>query len=357
MIARIKSTLAVRASTYGYANARAKAMKATLIPKKDLESMADARNVQDVLGLLERTAYKEDIVSGALDYSGADLIELTLGKHLARINRKLYHISPKEAKKTLDGLFERYDNLNLKAILLGKHLQKEKDDIEPFLVESGRFSKAELSRLLDKNSVEEVVKALAGTGYGNLLDDYLEEYKKEGRVAGMMQALDRHYFEQLPKLIKGKYRDDKLILALLNAEVDMKNITNIFRAKKEGLEEKEIKKMLIAQGSLPEQKLDALIKAKDIEEAVRLLKDVYELKAPLEKFKQDNSIAHFEIALEKSIAGEGLKALSRSILSLGSVVGFLFLKEEETKNIRKIIRAKEFNLPTAQLKENLVFVA
>jgi V/A-type H+-transporting ATPase subunit C len=68
-------------------------------------------------------------------------------------------------------------------------------------------------------------------------------------------------------------------------------------------------------------------------------------------------LIHFEVALEKVIAGQGLKALSRSILSLGSIIGFLFLKEEEVSNIRKIVRAKEYDLPLNKVKEMLVQVS
>jgi V/A-type H+-transporting ATPase subunit C len=173
----------------------------------------------------------------------------------------------------------------------------------------------------------------------------------------MMQALETHYYRQLPQLIKGFYKDDKLILDLFKSEIDAKNIANIFRAKQAGLTEEETRQMVFESGNLSPASLEELIKAKDVEAGVNALRKEYDLLPALEAFKKDGSLIHFEVALEKGIAGQGLKALSRSILSLGSIIGFLFLKEEEVSNIRKIVRAKEYDLPQNKIKEMMVLVA
>ena len=50
----------------------------------------------------------------------------------------------------------------------------------------------------------------------------------------------------------------------------------------------------------------------------------------------------------------GLKAFRLSTVSVGSIVGFLYLKEAEVGNLRKIVRGIEFNVSEEKIRENLL---
>ena len=56
------------------------------------------------------------------------------------------------------------------------------------------------------------------------------------------------------------------------------------------------------------------------------------------------------------MARRSLKALRTSIMSIGAIVGFLFLKEGEMSNIQKIVRGKALGLPAEKVSQMLVFV-
>ena len=58
----------------------------------------------------------------------------------------------------------------------------------------------------------------------------------------------------------------------------------------------------------------------------------------------------------KSIAAQKLASFHRSILSVGVILGFLLIKEEEISNLRKIAKGKEFNLPENDVRDMLVIV-
>jgi vacuolar-type H+-ATPase subunit C/Vma6 len=63
---------------------------------------------------------------------------------------------------------------------------------------------------------------------------------------------------------------------------------------------------------------------------------------------------HFEVQLERSIVERGLRALRTSVLSVGAIASFIFLKEEEISNIRKIVRGIEFGIPRDEIREMVV---
>jgi V/A-type H+-transporting ATPase subunit C len=76
----------------------------------------------------------------------------------------------------------------------------------------------------------------------------------------------------------------------------------------------------------------------------------------LEITDSDPKLTDLEIALEKSIAAQRLLAFHRSTLSVGVIIGFLLLKEEEMSNLRKIAKSKEFHVPEAEVRKMLVVV-
>ncbi|MFH0818118.1 MAG: V-type ATPase subunit, partial [Candidatus Micrarchaeota archaeon] len=97
-----------------------------------------------------------------------------------------------------------------------------------------------------------------------------------------------------------------------------------------------------------------LAETKSQEEAVRKLSHHYDLTGAFELYKKDGSLVHFETALENLVAQKGVKALRRSMLSVGAIVGYIYLKNAEVGNIRKIVSAIEFGIPEEKLKEMLV---
>ncbi len=65
-----------RALTLGYANSRVKAMKTSLLSNQELFAMVEANSLEEINALLEKTSYREHLVSSAWkERSIADRIE------------------------------------------------------------------------------------------------------------------------------------------------------------------------------------------------------------------------------------------------------------------------------------------
>ena len=331
-------------------------MRLAFLDREMVNKMVNAGLLPEVVNLLERTGYGEDLSKEALGRKGADLIDLALGANMARTCRKLLRITPEEAKGTVSALFEKWDVYNLKTLLLAKHLGHEEKEIEPLLVPAGRFGQKELKRMLGKKNVEELVSLLRTTEYGPALSNLLPVYKKSGRVAPLLSALEMQFYKNITGKISSTYQDERVVRSLIKSDIDIHNIMNVLRSKRDRAGAEEIEALIIEGGNLRPDELRSLIEAKNVEEAISLIKGRYNLEPALAEYGSNNSLVPFEIMLERELVEKGLKAFLRSCLSVGVIVGFFYLKETEINNIRKILRAKEFEIPPDELKRSIIVV-
>ena len=351
----LKGSIAFRAQKYGYANARVKALKQSLLSAREVYALIEAKNAGEVYALLERTPYKQDLVGSALKGKTLeDQIELACTKNFSRMLKQIVKISPKDLRPDIMQLFEKYEVNNVKLLILGKHLGQGIEETEQLVLETGILSRAVIRRALEAKTVKEAVSELGGTVYGAVLQKGLRKYEKENDVSALLFALDDYYFRKLPEFAKNSFRDERIILEMLKAQIDAKNISAILRAKNAGIEEAKISALVLGRGSLSREKIEKAVKGKNAEEAAKVFEKEFGLSKAIESFTKTGSLIPIEVELEKGVARKGLKVLSRSVLSKGAIAGLLFLKEEEVNNIRKIVRAKEFSLDAAKMREMIV---
>ena len=355
MLKAVESNVVARAITLGYANARVKAMKQALLTQKETDAMALSTNVGEIYSLLERTQYRDDLVSSALKgKTPADQIELACVKNFSRTLKKIIKFTPKKLGSKIIQMFEKYEVNNIRTILLGKHVGEGKESISHLLIDTGILPKNIIARALDAKNVKDAVLALSGTVYGTVLEKGMRRYEKDREISLLLSALDDYYYKKLPLIAKNPYGDERILLRMLKAQVDAKNISNVLRAKKEGHKEEKIAQTLTSGGNIPKDRLIQAAGAKNVEDAMRVFEKNFKMAKAIEAYKKNGSLIPAEIEVGKSVAQKGLALLRTSVLSIGAIAGFLLLKEEEVSNIRKIVRAKEYNLPVEKIREMIV---
>ncbi len=357
MMQALEGSIIGRAITLGYANARVKAMKQSLLTRREAEALAEAADVEEIYALLERTQYREDLVSGALkEKTLADQVELACTKNFSRTLRKIIRIAPKKLSAKICQMFEKYEVNNIKTALLSRHLGEPKEKISHLIVETGILGKTATAKMLDAKTVKDVGQALSGTVYGSILEKSMKAYEKDREPAVLLAALDDYYYRNLPRIARNQYGDGRIILNMLKAQVDAKNVSTLLRGKKEGIKEEKISGNLIPGGNIGIESLMLAAKAKSVEEAAKVFEKNFKMGKAIDAYKKNGSLIPIEIEAEKAVAAKGLSLLRTSVLSIGAIAGFLFLKEEEVSNIRKITRAKEFNMPAEKIREMIVLV-
>ncbi len=342
-----------KALAYGYSNARVRAMKANLLSLEELEKMLLVRDTSSIIGLLELTHYKKDIVHLSVKYSGEDLVERALGRNFSEDSKKLLRISPISSRKVVAAMLERYDIANIKTILLGKTLSKKREDILDLIVPAGELKPRTLEHMIDASSTKDAALLLRGTDY-----EVPYEMAEKSSPQQMVTHLQNQYYKSLAQKVGPYASEAKDLMSLALMEIDAKNIMDNLRCKefsKRGHSCK-IKKgeRRAYSGAISISTLNKIHELPGIEEELAEIENLLHLPGLLEDYKKNKSLARIEVAVEKRIAKKRLSAFHRGVLSLGALVGYIFLKEEEVKNIRKIIRGRQYGLSTEQIKETLV---
>jgi V/A-type H+-transporting ATPase subunit C len=353
-MAGLVDAMFIEKQEYAYSNARVKGMSAHLLSQQQIDEMLGARSMAEMMGMLNHTGYREDFVAPAVKYGGADLVELGLGRNLSRTFAKVVKFTPARGKEAIGALLDRWDVHNIKTILLAKSVGEKNERIEPFLVMAGSLGEDKVKELLRADGVKEAIERLRGTRYYGVLEDAYPEYVNEKQAAILLAALDRFYYATLSTRIVAKGKDEMVIDGLVKSELDAKNIVNALRAKKAGMKPEQARELLFEGGNLSRGELERLAEAESVEAAVGEVVKKYDLADALKAYKEDNSLIHFEVALERRIVERGLRALRTSILSVGAIASFIFLKEEEINNIRKIVRGMEFGLAREEIRAMVV---
>jgi V/A-type H+-transporting ATPase subunit C len=366
MFGKLIQKLQSRAMKYGYSNARVKGMKGLLLTKQFLDELINIKKIEAMAELLQRTTYKDDINYYAAKYRDSALIELAAIRHFGKIVKKIRKLAPEDEKPVIDALLKKWDLLNLKMIINAKRVGKTFEDVRPYLISTGIVDENEYERIIRADEAalfEEIKKTALGqemlslsTAVFNkqMLKTFNSALRSMDKFIQLQTIIDAYIYLFMDKALKSENKDVERIRDILKKEIDVKNILLIERLKAHGIEKNKIKSYLIKGGTLPESFVDQLVEAKELKEVLALLKTKFQ---KLTKESEEiTSLVSLEIALEKAIAAEKTKAFYRSILSIGVLLGFLLLKEEELNNLRKIAKAKQFNVPEEEVRKMLVVV-
>ncbi|MFA6328212.1 MAG: V-type ATPase subunit [Candidatus Micrarchaeia archaeon] len=363
---------------YGYSNARVRAMRTHLLTRRQADDLLRVNTNAAVIEYLSRTAYRNDFSGMPHTATDEERVELGVSRNFARTAQKLLKITPSAGRGMVAAFLNRYDIHNIKAMLLSKKLGRTKEEAQALLVPAGSITQKELSAMLSAKNADDTYAVLRGTAFGekffasasmrNIPRDQIKAlFQNPGsdtaKLDMFMSALDFYYYEMASNLAVGGEKEAQAIAALLSFEADAKNIMTILRLKRGGADRKTIMAHMVGGGRIMRTRLEKIAAGKDVHESARLSSAFFMSKtgrddfaAAEQMYMKDGQLSHFEVVFERSIARRSLHALKRSIMSIGAIVGFLFLKEEEMHNIQKIVRGKALGLPPEKVSQMLIFV-
>ncbi|MFH2105965.1 MAG: V-type ATPase subunit [Candidatus Micrarchaeota archaeon] len=356
-----------RAMKYGYSNARVKCMKGLFLKPGFLDELIKVKSIPAMAELLERTNYKEDLTALSLKYHGSELIELAARKHFSRVVKKVISFTPRGDKKIVEGLLKRWDLLNLKIILNGVQKGKRFEDMKDKIFPLGLMSVKHFEKI-SNSTVDTFFDAIKSSSFGKeilsvssqyfnkrMFEAFKDTLKKGDQFTQIQVLLDVYGYMIAEKYLALSTMDISKIRGLLRNEIDAKNILIIERLKtRKKYDANAIREHLIVGGSLRSQLVNEIINSKNLSTTAVLLSKKF--RGFVLPSKDNMSLVDLEVALEKAIAYEKLKVFSNSVLSVGVILGFLLLKEEEIKNLGKIAMAKEFGFSENETKDMLVVV-
>ncbi len=216
-----------------------------------------------------------------------------------------------------------------------------------------RYSKIDFVGLTKTNDMPGLVETLKGTRYYKMLRPYARLKNEELRYYEFESLFESDYYDYAFRQIKANYRG-KLKASLENAfkaRIEMENMIKVYRLKKfYGVEDEDIKAILIPSTRIIEKKLDEIIAIKnpaDILQAI-LASGI----GPYVDEKDQMYLEYFNDHLRFHIAK---KFMYYSTSAPAVFLAYTFFNELEIENLTHIIEGIRYQIDEQEIRTMLVF--
>ncbi len=343
----------IHVSFYPYTYVRVMAMKGKLYKKQDYDKLLKMQG-SDIAAYLENSDYKEDILALGKTYAGYTLVERALYSNLIRNMQKLLRICSPEMNYLLRAYLFRHDVYNVKTILRGKAASQKNADVEALLLPFGTFSDKKLSVLLSSESMSSVLLKAGFTD--REFADALAYYEKEKSLLAVENFLDKAYYTFLFSFLTKLAGEHQLFKELLQTEIDVLNVKLLLRLKKQGIAQQDMVSFFFSGGSLFSLSKLHTLAVKDFAGIVQALSQT-SLHAVVHVHQDallQQDLKGFEKGLDVWHLQKAILLLHQFPLSVDTLLGYMFAKEIEMRNLRVLVKGKQFGLAAEFLEGQLV---
>ncbi|PSQ02486.1 V-type ATP synthase subunit C [Halobacteriales archaeon QS_5_70_17] len=345
------------APNYEYVTARARSRRAALFDADDYRKLI-RMGPGEIARFMEETEYEEEMNALGARYSGVDLIEYALNRNLAKHFEDLLRFAEGRLYDYIARYLRKFDAWNVKTVIRGIYADADQQGIRDDLIRAGEFDERLLDRLVEAESIDEVIERLDGTIFGGPLAGAYEDYEESGVLVPLENAVDRAYYRLLlPDLPAEPNRATELYIEFLEAEIDFRNARNALRLARSGADVDPAEYFIPGGQLFDEAELRRLVGTPDqLVEHIRASRYGDELDDALDELDAAGSLIEFERALERALLEYSAQLSNRYPLSVCPVLAYILAKEREVDNIRAIARGKEAGLSTEEIEEELVIL-
>ena len=348
-----KGSERLRLREYPYTYARISAMKAKLI-KKDMYSKLMKMGINEITRYMQETEYKKEIDELASTRRGIELIENALNINMLRTFIKLKKISEdKSLRELIEAYMMRRDIWNIKTILRGRHSRQKDEEVKELILPLGKLDESFFIELMKKESVEEIAKSLKFIRFEHLMKT-IPAYREKKNLFELENALDHDYYSYLIEFSERLPRQGQFFREFVENEIDILNIKALLRLKKAGVDKRDIERHLFYPGArLGSSMLRKLAGAEDISSMLKSLQGAGYGRIAREIEKKE-SIIDIELKLNKYLLDKAVLLLHKHPLSVDVILGYMFAKEIEIKNLKTIIKGKQLGMSEEFIESELV---
>ncbi|HLC50367.1 MAG TPA: ATP synthase A1 subunit C [Candidatus Nanoarchaeia archaeon] len=354
---RLEGKRKLNLGRYPYTYVRTSVMKSLLFKKEDYQKMMKM-GFSEIAKYMQDSNYKKEINELATSHSGSDLLELALNRNLANSYKKLLRISPNTLGMLVKAYVKRKDVEDIKTIIRGKLTNASQAEILNSITEAGLLDHAFLMSLLKKDSIEEVLKANRMIEL-SAFKDGLKELKEKNSIVAIENAMDKYYYSSLAEFSKTIPKQGNLFRNFIQKEIDAMNMLTLFRLKKAKFNKERIKTFMVSpSGKIKMSKLADLANVEDFGELAKAFsKTEYGnvVSEGIEEYKKTGSLIKLETGLYKHVLRQSMLMLHQHPLSVDVILGYMFAKEIEIRNLKIIIKGKQLGLKEDFIENQLVF--
>jgi V/A-type H+-transporting ATPase subunit C len=278
-----------------------------------------------------------------------DLLETGLLSGNLDTHRKVVAATTgKKEKRLIESLLERYEIEQLKTALRVWH-KKAPAGLAESLYGDKIKNRIDYKRIAHAPSLDEILFLLGNTPYARPLAKAREKYETTNSLFYLEVALDIDYYQRLDEMVQKLSKTDRVMAkTILGVEIDIENIHWLIRLRKYySLNMGEILEWIIPGGS---KITKSSIRGSYISDDVNNLLDMVS-PGPYTKIKDlgESNNQQLEEFLSAALKQQARKALSGFPFTIGTVLGYLVLKKDETRNLISLLYAKKFGWEKEQI--------
>jgi V/A-type H+-transporting ATPase subunit C len=334
-----------------YTFARVSAMKKKLIPKSEYHKMLKM-DLTAITRYLQESNYKTAITKLSTKYSKVELVDQALKYNQEETFSKLIMISPPEVVRVINSYVLRIQIQNLKVVIRGIYSNTKKDEVLALIQPIGKYDEAYFSKLFDMNTVENILKNTKIIEFKDISTAF-EEFRKTNRLIELENEFDKYYYNNAIMESEHLSGTGSIYRDFILREIDLLNIKNLMRLKKEKIESKTIEKHLIFEGKkLDKQKLLKMASADSYNSLINMLKTT-----PYEKniaFDESISLTDMQLKIEQYLMKSAVLKVHQNPISIACVINYMLSKIIELRNIRSIVKSKHFGISEDYIENKLL---
>jgi vacuolar-type H+-ATPase subunit C/Vma6 len=336
----------VAGSAYASALGRLKPEFPSFLPKDAYPPLLAAKSPGEIAKQLESTPYGPDVQAARAAYQGISLVEIALNRTFVRRNRHAFEATPFAGRAVVGAYLTRWDRQNIELILASKAEGRTVRETDEHLVSSreipaglyaGVLTLDDFRILLEQPTLEATVQALVRHGYGTTILPLLEAFERTHDIFPVVHALEAEYFRTVLETAKFFQGDEWVVRQFLGSEIDVRNALLLLKGKAAELPVDEVLGRWFDGGAFGRGEAPDLYGARAVPElADRLAPRFPSVGEGTAEYRSSESLAGYEVALERDRAALELRRLRTYPLSLAVIFTYLLLAELERLDLRRI---------------------
>jgi len=324
-----------------YIIAKIRGEKGKLLERQQMHSLAEFRTQSEILGVLADGPYGKEL-SELRDGSSPIETERAVRLGFARGVRTLISASQGSARDFLLEFGRRFDAYDLAAIVVFKAQGKSWEEFVSTRQPLALLKEAELHRLYSMDDLRTIVRIVGDRALVNRVKNFSMEDLAGERASLVRDVITGSGEERFYNYVNDKLGgfDRESCLPIAGGTVDLANLTIILRSKLIGIPNAR-EHLIPSSWKLDDRTIDQLLVAQDVTQALDLASShsYYQsiLSGARQKYEETKSLSFLEVASRKHSAHISKRIFLGFPYTLGVVLAFLVVKENEARNLAAVV--------------------
>ncbi|BBJ27397.1 V-type ATPase subunit [Athalassotoga saccharophila] len=348
---------------YGGISAKLYALSGNLLNEDDYKNLLNQKSVPDIVRYLQSTRMYADTLGNInADQVHRRDLENLLAEDLLKDMKKIFSFFVTFDRNFMHLLFYRYEIENLKIAIRGA-LSKAESDIEEIkkrFFDLGERSTFDPLKVLGAKNQDEILDALSGTPYQEVLRNAFSSYKQTSPInliAIVENALDSWLLSKIISASKNLGSSDQAIVKEIEGErADITDIEWLLRVKAfyDLKPEEAYNSLLPFHFRLRPDHLHAMCDSKGLKELVDVIKEgpyanVYK------ELTEENALSKITLLGRRYLRSKAKASITKlGNFSIATYFHYFLLKEFEIMDISTITEGVRYGIKPDEIRERLV---